>query len=122
MRIKALLEEQEVWKLIRGWPKYEVSTLGEIRLTDTHQLVPQWNHTGRDTTYKRVTLRQGGRRKNFRVHRLVAAAFIPNPERLPEVDHKDGDPFNNNVNNLEWVTASQNRYRQWNRDNEDEAV
>ena len=46
--------------------------------------------------------------KMYSVHRLVALAFIPNPDNLPEVNHKDGDKSNNGVDNLEWVTGSQN--------------
>ena len=58
--------------------------------------------------YHRVCLCKEGKCKNFRVHRLVAQTFIPNPEGLPEVNHKDEDKSNNNVNNLEWCSYEYN--------------
>ena len=55
-----------------------------------------------------VYLYKNGEGKRFLVHRLVALTFIPNPENKPQINHKDGNPLNNNVNNLEWVTSSEN--------------
>ena len=56
-----------------------------------------------------VAVRLSGPRRCVRVHRLVAIAFIDNPNRLPEVNHKDGDRSNPHISNLEWVTSSENR-------------
>lgn len=58
--------------------------------------------------YKFVSLRDGKRKKNFYVHRLVAMAFIPNPDNLPAVNHVDYNRANNAVGNLEWCTAKEN--------------
>lgn len=58
--------------------------------------------------YLRVLLFANGVHKNCQVHRLVATAFIPNPKNLPVVNHIDGNPKNNRVNNLEWCTQSAN--------------
>lgn len=58
--------------------------------------------------YIRVVFTVNGKRKSFAVHRLVAEAFIPNPNNLPEVNHKDENKSNNSVNNLEWCTRSYN--------------
>lgn len=58
--------------------------------------------------YERVTLWKNGRGKHFSVHRLVASAFIPNPNNYSMVNHKDGNKLNNHVINLEWCDASQN--------------
>ena len=58
--------------------------------------------------YARVNLYLNGESKTMKVHRLVAEAFIPNPENKPQVNHKDENPLNNCVDNLEWCTASYN--------------
>ena len=58
--------------------------------------------------YCRVCLHSNGNIKAFFVHRLVAEAFIPNPDNLPQVNHKDENPNNNNVDNLEWCNAKYN--------------
>lgn len=58
--------------------------------------------------YLRVILSKNGVSRKFSVHRLVAIAFIPNPENKPEVNHKDGNKENNQKDNLEWNTASEN--------------
>lgn len=63
---------------------------------------------GRGGKYKSVTATVDGEQKHYYVHRLMAEAFIPNPEDKPQVNHKDGDPRNNSPDNLEWVTAKEN--------------
>lgn len=60
------------------------------------------------TQHQRVILTKNGKRKQHQVHRLVAIAFIPNPDKLPFVNHKDCNPTNNHASNLEWCTAKQN--------------
>ena len=88
---------EEIWKIIESDTRYEVSNLGNIRNTKTKRLRKlEMNEKG----YLRVKLD-----KQYRVHRLVALAFIENPENKPEVDHIDGDKRNNKVDNLRWVTG-----------------
>lgn len=58
--------------------------------------------------YKRVTLHKNGVGKKLRVHRLVCFAFLPNKNNEPYVNHKDGNPSNNNLENLEWISNSDN--------------
>jgi hypothetical protein len=60
------------------------------------------------TGYKKVELSKNGEKKSLRVHRLVALAFIPTVEGKPFINHKDGDPHNNNVSNLEWCNQQEN--------------
>lgn len=89
---------------------YAVSNFGNVININTKKiLVPQ------DKGYLFVTLHNvsnnrgnKGYRKNYRIHRLVARYFIENPDNKPYVNHKDGNKHNNNVSNLEWVTAQEN--------------
>ena len=64
--------------------------------------------------YSRVDVCINGKRKSYKVHRLVAEKYIPNPNDLPQVNHKDGNRQNNNVENLEW-TDNMNNCQSWNR-------
>ena len=68
------------------------------------ELKPYLNGTG----YARVSLNLEGKSKDYFVHRLVAKYFVPNPDNLPVVNHKDGNKLNNHADNLEWVTSSEN--------------
>lgn len=94
------------WKLIAGFGgTYSVSNYGDVKNNRTGKLMkPRKNEKG----YLRIGLTTNGKQKCMRVHRLVAQAFIPNPENKPEVNHIDFDKENNCVNNLEWVTGKEN--------------
>jgi hypothetical protein len=90
---------------IAGFDAYDVSDVGMVTNTRTCRVLkPEIIWDG----YERVTLSQDNKLKRFRVHRLVAEAFIPNPDDLPFVNHKDGNKRNNCVSNLEWVNCQQN--------------
>lgn len=90
---------------LAGCPMYEVSSHGDVRNIKTGRLLKQQVHKG----YMQLSLRTNeGSVKHFRVHRLVAMAFIPNPDNLPEVNHKDECTTNNDVSNLEWCSGRYN--------------
>lgn len=103
--------EKAEWRTIPGWDKYQVSSTGRVRNATTYKILKQWKHTGKGTTYKRITLSQDGRRWGPRVHRLVAMAFLPKPDdpELNEVDHIDHNSFNNRADNLRWISGEENR-------------
>ena len=98
--------ENEIWKRIPQSDKfYEVSNLGNVRNGTTKKILsPRPTPTG----YLRVHISVGNGRKDFYIHRLVAEAFIPNPNNYQVVNHLDNNPANNHANNLEWVTQKQN--------------
>ena len=99
----------EVWKKIAGNPNYIVSNTGRVR---RHTASRDRSLRDRDG-YPAVDLYQNGERKTVRVHRLVAETFIPNPDNKPEVNHIDGNKYNNDVSNLEWVTSRENCRHAW---------
>lgn len=98
----AVDENGSVWSYEKECP---IGIHGGIVKRGGHMIKP--NCTKR-TSHQRVMLTKNGKRKQHFVHRLVALAFIPNPDNLPMINHKDCDPTNNHVNNLEWCTAKQN--------------
>ena len=99
----------EEWKKIEGFPNYSVSNTGRVR-NDRKDKILKPKISGKYRNYYRVGLGCGKPVKivNRSIHRLVASAFIPNPDNKPQVNHINGDTFNNTVNNLEWVTESEN--------------
>jgi hypothetical protein len=94
----------EIWKPIDGY-HYEVSSFGNVRNIDNHILVGQRRGGG-----LHITLCKHGNTESCAIHRLVAQAFIPNPENKPFVDHRNGDTTNNYLENLRWATNQENQY------------
>ena len=94
-----------VWKDIDGYEGlYQVSIFGEVRNTKGRTRKGVLGGHG----YLQIMLSKCGKTRTFLVHRLVAQAFIPNPDGLPEVNHKDENKQNNAVDNLEWCTPQYN--------------
>lgn len=92
------------FKAIEGYPGYYATTDGRIWGKRKKGFLNQSNVGG----YKRVSLSNNGKIHNVLVHRLIAAAFIPNLDNKPYVNHLDENPQNNCVSNLEWVTHKEN--------------
>ena len=99
----------EIWMPIKNYEGYAVSTWGRVRNTITGDILYQEKH---DKGYMRVKLFRDHKRHNLKVHRLVAEAFVPNPDHKPQVNHKDGNNRNNSFTNLEWVTDEENKAHQ----------
>lgn len=101
----------EIWLPVKGYEGfYEVSNCGRVMSLNYNKTKKRKLLSGFTTKrkYKRVLLSVNTNIKKHSVHRLVAMAFIPNPENKPFVNHIDGNPSNNNMDNLEWCTASEN--------------
>ena len=122
----------EIWKDIKGYETYyEVSNIGRVRSVDRMETLSDGRkrlHKGRilkssksSCGYLRIVLSKSNEKKNALIHRIVAKAFIPNPDNLPEVNHKDEDKTNNCVflkkddsvdldkSNLEWCDSKYNK-------------
>lgn len=125
MRLKSeLWKSVGVFKGVDFTGYYEISTFGRLRSLDrwidtkfrkrfkkgtTFKLTPQ--RTGQSKGYVQVVLYgPNNQQRAASIHRLVAIVFIPNPNNYPQVNHKDENPSNNNVNNLEWCTSFYNNH------------
>ena len=102
---------EEIWKEVEGYNgRYEISNLGRVRSYAQDRKSGKIK-TGNQTAkgYRSILLYDGkGNSKWFPVHRLVAAAFLDNPDNLPQVNHKDENKLNNCSENLEWCTNEYN--------------
>lgn len=92
-------------KVINGYENYMITEDGRVWSIKANKFLCIWKGTdGRNT----VTLYKEGKRHIIRVYKLVANAFLPNPDNKPMVNHIDGNCGNDNVNNLEWCTNAEN--------------
>lgn len=106
---------EEIWKPVVGYEGlYEVSSYGRVKSLCKYDSRNRFRD-GRiirlftdGLGYLRAQLYSNSKRKSFLVHRLVAQAFIPNPDNLPQVNHRDENPSNDNVDNLEWCDGKYN--------------
>lgn len=104
---------EEIWKPIEECNDYYISNFGRIKSFKYDKVNGKIMKPSRTTKgYLQLDLQLDGRKRQNRVHlavhRLVARAFIPNPDNLPQVNHKDENKENNHVNNLEWCTNEYN--------------
>ena len=112
--------QEETWKPVNGYEdSYEVSNLGVVRTLErkaSHRYgfrivkakTLSAGLTRKKNGYLVVNLSVHNKPKSYTVHRLVAVAFIPNPNNLPHINHIDGNPLNNRADNLEWVSVREN--------------
>ena len=98
------MEGKEEWLPIKDFDNYEISSLGQVHNTKTGRMLKLTIKGG----YAFTGLSEKCKGKTFPIHRLVALAFIENPENKPQVNHKDKNRSNNNISNLEWSTALEN--------------
>lgn len=108
----------EIWKPVKGFEGlYEVSNMGNVRSVDRHLM---WGNQyclfkgkpkksfPNSMGYLRTGLSKNNKGKNYFIHRLVAEAFVPNPNNLPCIDHIDRNYLNNSADNLRWCTQKEN--------------
>ena len=105
----------EIWKDITGYEnKYQVSNLGNVKSLDyinnlgKTKIGKLLKYRISDRGYNSAMLYKDGKQKTYKVHRLVAFAFIENKHNKPYINHKDGNKLNNNILNLEWCTHKEN--------------
>jgi hypothetical protein len=99
---------QEEWKSLTKYNNYEISNTGKFRNRKTGRTLKTFLH---ENGYFYITIAPFGRqgkKVSLKIHRLVAEAFIDNPENKPFINHKDGIKTNNDISNLEWVTNQEN--------------
>lgn len=96
---------EEIWKVVPNYPNYMVSNHGRVKTVETNRVLRGSADVHR---YKMIALKNNTGTTTFSVHRLVAEAFIDNPENKQYVNHKNRNKMDNHVNNLEWVTHQEN--------------
>ena len=97
---------EEIWKDIEGFPEYQISSFGRVKSLKCGRekiLKPSFHR------YYYINLQKDKKNYKRSIHRLLAIAFIPNPDNLPVIDHIDNNPTNNSISNLRWASLSQNR-------------
>ena len=98
-------------KLLPEWNKYELNEVGEIRnIVTGHILKPQKLRSG----YYSVRVKNGDSKLHIIIHKAMGYTYLDNPLNLPEINHKDGNKLNNQIENLEWVSSSRNQHHKYN--------
>lgn len=114
--IAVTLNKERDWRIIEEYPDYKINSFGTVMsFKRDSNGIKKLSFIDKDG-YERVNLRVNNKAKNAPVHRLVAKAFIPNPDNLPQVNHKNGIKLNNVPENLEWCSNLDNQRHAWNSD------
>jgi hypothetical protein len=124
--IKQIYLQNEIWQDIKGYEDlYQISNLGRVKSMSRwvtngdnqykyiHETIRKIQINKLRYGYCEISLYKCSHAKRFKIHRLVAEAFIDNPNNKLEVNHKDGIKLNNCVDNLEWVTSKENKEHAW---------
>ena len=99
---------EEIWKDIVGYEGlYQISSLGRVFSVRSNKYLQAYRRS-KNMPYLTVSLYVNNERKHYKVHRLVAEAFLPNPDLLPQVNHKNEDGADNRACNLEWCDVAYN--------------
>lgn len=97
---------KEIYIDVKGFEnKYQVSNFGNVKNIQRNRILKPWNN---GNGYAYISLVKHGKTYKFGLHRIVAQHFLSNSDSLPEVNHIDGDKFNNHIDNLEWCTRKDN--------------
>ena len=99
-------------KSIENFPNYTINTNGIIMNTKFNKVIKGFIYKAKHTSYRRFGLLKDKKQHYLYLHRLLALTFIPNPNNYPNVDHKDGNGLNNNLDNLRWCPQSLNLQNQ----------
>jgi hypothetical protein len=97
----------EEYRGIEGYDNYQISNFGNVRIIKNNKIMSILIDRG---GYKRIGLTKDNKKKKFYVHRLIAIAFLDNPQNKKLVDHIDNNPSNNNLNNLRFATNQENNF------------
>jgi hypothetical protein len=107
--------QEEIWKAVADSNgEYHISNHGRVKSYKCgKERILKPYLLGGGLPYYAYSLHIKNKRKICKVHRLVALAFIPNPDNKPQVNHKDGNKLNNHIDNLEWMTSKENHQHAW---------
>ena len=100
---------KEIWRTIKDFQMYEISTFGRVKSLYTNKILKSYKSSkSAKGYYMQVSLYKNHKKHKENIHRLVANTFIPNPNNYPIINHKDENPSNNYIDNLEWCTYKYN--------------
>lgn len=115
--------QEEVWMPVVGYEKYyKVSNTGKVKRFNYDSYGVNTKHKSKDYClkpldngcgYLRIKFSVKNKAKRIMLHRIIAEAFIPNPQKKKTVNHKDGNKYNNSIDNLEWLTQAENNQHAW---------